>query len=168
MHTPVSRMNSVRFRRRNSRSKVADLRNLRGLEGDAPQGDPVGRAVLGLPSQKGNPQQPNGQRRHNPAVLLHPGEIPQEQPQHQEQHQPQEDGDKLLQKAPGGAGGRHRQREGGEEKGDSLHLKAHAPGAPEDGGIQPHDPHQPQEGQGNRRGGPCDAQLQAGQDLEHG
>ena len=62
-------------------------------------------------------------------------------PQHQEEHQPQQQGQKLLEQGPGGRGGRHRQGEGGEKKGDELHLCA--------GGVGLSDPPQ-------RRGGAPD------------
>ena len=68
-----------------------------------------------------------------------------------------------------GAGGRHRQRQRGEEKGDGLQLKAHAAGAPQHREIQPHGRRQTQEGKGHlhRDLRPrCGDQLQTGQHLE--
>ena len=104
-----------------------------------------------MANQQRDSQQADGPGGHDPAGLLHPLQVPEEQAQHQKQHQPQQDGTELLEQAPRRAGGRHRQRQCGEEKGDGLHFKAHAAGTAEDRVIQPHHHRQPQEGQGQHR-----------------
>ena len=45
------------------------------------------------------PSRPMAAGRHEPAVLLHPAEVPQEQSQHQKQHQSQQNRQELLEQA---------------------------------------------------------------------
>ena len=149
---------------------ITDLGDLRGLERQPPNGNPVHRAVFGVTQHQRDPQKTNGRRGHEPAGFLHPGEIPEKDAQHQKQPQPKHNGKKLLEKALRGTGGRHRQAEGGEEKSDGLHLKAHTAGTAQNGKIGPHHRRQPQEGQGNRHWRRLSRrynQLQARQQLEH-
>ena len=84
---------------------IADLGDLRRLEGHAADGDPVDGAVFGVADHQGDAQQADGGGRHEPAVLLHPAEVPQEQSQHQKQRQPQQNSQELLEQTALGTGG---------------------------------------------------------------
>ena len=80
---------------------VADLGQLRGLEGEGAQDDPVHGAVAALaqaqsPQHQGDPQKPHGPPGHEPADGLHPVQVPEEDAQHHEEAQPQQQGDELL------------------------------------------------------------------------
>ena len=148
---------------------VTDLGQLRGLEGQRPQDDPVFRPVFARSQQQRDAQQADGRRRHEPADLFGPLQIPQEDPQHQEEQQPQQDGQKLFGQGRGGRGGRDGQREGGEEKGHGLHFKADAPQGPQGEAVSPHGQAQAQKGHGNGGGGALprrDDQLDGGHDLK--
>ena len=96
------------FQRGGACKNIADLGDLRGLEGYTAQGDPVGRAEFSLAQHQRDPQQADGPGSHEPAALFHPFQIPQEQTQRQKQAHAQNDGQKLLGKAPRCAGSRHR------------------------------------------------------------
>ena len=151
---------------------VADLGQLRRLDGHPRDGEPVGRAVLGgHAGQQGDRRQGHGRPGHEPADLFGTIQIPQEDAQHQEAGQAHGYAQKLLEQRPGVGGGGDRQGQGGQEEGDGLHLKAHLPAGPQHQEVEPHHPRQQQEGQGDhRRGvGPlADGELYGGKHLEDG
>ena len=72
-----------------------------------PKDDPVGGAVLPLSQHQGDAQQADGSRRHEPADLLHPFQVPQEDAQDQEERQTQQHREKLLGKGRRRGGRRH-------------------------------------------------------------
>ena len=159
-----------------SSEDIADLGDLRGLHADAPDGDPVGRAVLGigqaqLVEHHRQAEKADGRPRHEPADLFGPVQIPEKDAQDEEEHQPQHHAEELLEegRCVGGAG--HRQGQGGQEEGDGLHLKAHPPHGPQHQEVEPHDAGKAQEGNGDHGGGPgalADDELNGGEHLEHG
>ena len=154
---------------------IADLGNLRGLHADAADGDPVGRAVLGigqaqLVEHHRQAEEADGCPGHEPADLFGPFQVPEKDAQDEEEHQPQHHAEELLEQGPcvGGAG--HRKRQGGQEEGDGLHLKAHPPHGPQHQEVEPHDPGKAQEGDGDHGGGVgafADDELDGGEHLEY-
>ena len=150
---------------------VAGLGQFRGLEGESEQTDPVGRTVFDVPGDEGQGEQGDGCRRHEPADLPHPLQVPKKDSGDQEQDDAQQDGQQLLGDGGGGGGGGDRQTQGGEEKGDGLHLKAGAPHAPQDEAVDPHHRSQAQKGPRDQQGmDPLlrEQELEAGKQLKQG
>ena len=158
------------FQRGGTGKNVADLGDLRGLEGQAAQRDPVGRTEFGLAQHQRDAQQADGTGGHEPPQLLHPFQIPQKQPQRQEQSHAEDDRQQLLGEASRHAGGRHRKGERGQVKRDGFQLKSHAAAQPQDGCIEPHEHRKDQKAAGNQGTGLLPrrhSQLHGGEDLEH-
>ena len=155
---------------------VADLGNLRGLHADAADGNPVGRAVLGvgqaqLVEHHRQAEKADGRPRHEPADLLGPLQVLEEDAQDEEEDEPQHHTEELLEEGRRVGGAGHRQGQGGQEEGDGLHLKAHPPGGPQHQEVEPHDAGEAQEGEGDHGGGPgalADDELDGGEHLEYG
>ena len=124
-----------------------------------------------MSSNEGQGEQGDGCRRHEPADLTHPLQIPEKDTGDQEQEDAQQDGQQLLGNGGGGGGGSDRQAQGGKEKGDGLHLKAGAPHAPQDETVNPHHRRQAQKGTRDQQGVDSllgEQKLEAGKQLEQG